>query len=611
MAVKPVIDIDINDEKFTAFIAKWDEYRASLHSMPAEWQAVNKRVGEFQKLQMAAGVDAGVALNAAMKMEGALKKVATVQERGAIATHRTALSFRDIGKHTRELAKHIGGITRDLAKWGALGAIGGGFGLDALGNSAMNQRSGARGMNVSIGQAASMKVNMSRFFNPDGVMQRVNDATHNYADYGYIAAMGLNPTALKQSGSFNSTLTIADRARSQFLKDHKNLNLAQAQGLTQFFSNSELMRMANTPQKSWDKSLNAARTDSHNLGLGQGVTSAWTQFSIQMRRAGTEIENTLIKGLVGLAPELEAISKSAVKFTDAFVKGGGMQKALIEFEGGLSTVAKFFASGKFQADAGKLATATGDAAREIAAIAKTLAPYAKLATEKTKAANGLNAVNKGASDAGKWVHDKATNAWHWVGNELGWEKPKNNPGNIRAPLNGFERYSTQAQGIRAMDKLLQTYPRNRHVDTLASIIPIWNGHGKNDPEYIANVSKWSGIAPDAKINMSDRATRARLIAAMSRMEGSDRVSATQAMAALRAKRPHLAGHPGDSPLEAHFRKIDPWAFAAQRGEAGNHLSKIEKHLRGMASRTTAPKANVTVSAPSGSHVAVSANNVAH
>jgi hypothetical protein len=609
MATKPIIEIDIEDAKFRDFIAKWDEYRESLHGMPAEWQALNKRVGEFQKLQMAAGVDAGVALDAAVKMESAYKKVATQQERSATATHKAATGFRAIEKHAKDLQKHIGGITMNLAKWSVLGAIGSGFGVGELASSAMNQRSNARGMNVSIGQAAAMKVNMSRFFDPEGLMGKVASATHNPNDYGAMAAMGLNPMALQSKGTFAASMQIANRARSTFIAEGKNLALAQAQGLTKFFTDGQLMRMANTPQKDWERAQSATVTDARQLGLGQGITSAWTRFLVQMRLAGNEIENTLIKGLAGLAPELEAISKGAVKFADAFVKDGGMKKALGEFESGLSTVAKFVESGQFQADARKLAVGTGQAAVEIAQIVRFLEPYAKFAASKTPtAAKKVEAAQGAVGKAiGHVTHGTAIGAGrHWFNNLMSnipggpTYRAWNNPLDLM-PGGKEQNFKSTSAGIRAGAALLASYPKAHGADTIASIIPIWNGHGKNDPAYIANVAHWSGIKPTTPLDMQNRRTMARLIAAMSRQEGTDRVTPQQVRAAL-------ARHLGAS---AHPATIAAASTSATPDRTERHLAAIERHLKGLASKSALPKANVAITNSTGAHVAVSANALAY
>ncbi len=100
------------------------------------------------------------------------------------------------------------------------------------------------------------------------------------------------------------------------------------------------------------------------------------------------------------------------------------------------------------------------------------------------------------------------------------------------PGGKLEHFGTTKQGIQAGAALLRQYPTKHQADTLASIIPIWNGHGKNDPEYIRRVSRWSGIKPDAPIDMSNKATMAKVIAAMSREEGTDVVTRQQATAAL-------------------------------------------------------------------------------
>ncbi|WP_287995809.1 hypothetical protein, partial [Acidiphilium sp.] len=107
----------------------------------------------------------------------------------------------------------------------------------------------------------------------------------------------------------------------------------------------------------------------------------------------------------------------------------------------------------------------------------------------------------------------------------------NNPLDLM-PGGKLEHFGTTKQGIQAGAALLRQYPTKRQADTLASIIPIWNGHGKNDPEYIRRVSRWSGIGANTPLDLNNKATMTSVIAAMSREEGTDVVSRAQATAAL-------------------------------------------------------------------------------
>jgi hypothetical protein len=99
----------------------------------------------------------------------------------------------------------------------------------------------------------------------------------------------------------------------------------------------------------------------------------------------------------------------------------------------------------------------------------------------------------------------------------------NNPGNLRRwgdnPINGgYAVFRSPAEGIAAMVKQLQLYG-GRGINTLDSIIGKWAPASENDTRsYVNDVSKQTGFAPNARLDMADAKTIAPLISAMIRHE---------------------------------------------------------------------------------------------
>ena len=96
-----------------------------------------------------------------------------------------------------------------------------------------------------------------------------------------------------------------------------------------------------------------------------------------------------------------------------------------------------------------------------------------------------------------------------------------NPGNIRNSKTkylgevrpsrdaAFKQFETMAWGYRAMFVLLHTYSRNGYRTP-----PVEN-HTEN---YIAHVSRWAEVFPDASLDTLDPAVMISVVGAMSRME---------------------------------------------------------------------------------------------
>ena len=105
-----------------------------------------------------------------------------------------------------------------------------------------------------------------------------------------------------------------------------------------------------------------------------------------------------------------------------------------------------------------------------------------------------------------------------------------NPGNIRQSKTkylgevrpsrdaAFKQFETMAWGYRAMFVLLHTYSRNG-CRTLRQMITRYAPPIENHTEsYIAHVSRWAEVFPDAPLDTLDPAVMISVVGAMSRME---------------------------------------------------------------------------------------------
>lgn len=117
----------------------------------------------------------------------------------------------------------------------------------------------------------------------------------------------------------------------------------------------------------------------------------------------------------------------------------------------------------------------------------------------------------------------------------------NNPGNIRksntawkgkisSTDNAFEQFSAYVWGIRAMIKNLQSYQRDRGLNTLTQLINTWAPAADNNDTsaYIRNVALSSGFSPTQSLNLSDKNTMRKLVRSMAVVEnGRDAITDPQ------------------------------------------------------------------------------------
>ncbi len=541
MSKKPVISIDVDDTAFKRFYDLFQKYEEKVTELPAEWKQVDEAIsgagrGFHRNAKQTQTMLAGMAAATATIAE-AINHANKAQRDFEATTKRSHSSMLKLGHAAKGVAGTVFGMGKWLMKWGTLGGatlgIGGSIGLDDLANAAMSRQRTARGLGMTPGQNAAFSTYFNQFGNTDGIAANVANARNNVSDRWIFSSLGIGNNALARDSNFQLDQTVMQRMQRvlQKLPRSEWANYAQAYGLTNLADLQTLRVLRHTSTGRMDAARAGATASVGALGFSPAVAREWTDLQIQMRKAGVQIETSLITGLHRLAPELTIISRDIAHWISAFATGPQMGKIVNEVENGLKVFAKFLASPEFGKDLHRLQSEIGTAASEIAAIAKGIYPYAKAAGwVAKKTVQGADAVGHAAGAAWHATEQGYRDVRHYLG--MG----NHNPGNIRH-RNQFgawelNRYPTEHAGMRAMANLLQSYPAKHHADTIASIIPIWNGHGANDPEYIRNVARWSGYRPNQPLDLSNRTVRDHLMAAMIRQEHSDKVTPAQVQASL-------------------------------------------------------------------------------
>lgn len=103
-----------------------------------------------------------------------------------------------------------------------------------------------------------------------------------------------------------------------------------------------------------------------------------------------------------------------------------------------------------------------------------------------------------------------------------------NVGNLRARGGGWRRFGSAREGLAAMAGQLLRYQsgrfnRNSRKRTLRQLINTYAPPNENKTsEYVQQVSAWTGLSPDAEIDLRDQATMAKVLKAMVRKENGSK-----------------------------------------------------------------------------------------
>ena len=91
---------------------------------------------------------------------------------------------------------------------------------------------------------------------------------------------------------------------------------------------------------------------------------------------------------------------------------------------------------------------------------------------------------------------------------------------------GFSQFESVGHGYRAADKLLDNYGKLHGISTLAGAIDRWAPPNENDTaKYIEDVASWTGLDPNAQLDLNDPTVRRSLLSAMTRKETGQIISA--------------------------------------------------------------------------------------
>ncbi|ELI8160598.1 hypothetical protein WFK62_02585 [Yersinia enterocolitica] len=575
MAAKSIIDIDVNDDKFQSFMEKFNEYQAALGDLPEAWRGVAHGIGDTEKETAKArselegvaksfsdGAAAILSINSGLdRLNDSLDK-ANKNQSGFNKNARAAKKFLSgATKDAKSLAGHIKDATTSLISWTSIlglfsGLIGAGglFGINRLASGAASQRFTALGLGTTSGGLDSSAINYQRALsNPTGTLGAIRDSQLDLSKRWQFQAMGINNPDQDPAKLLPQMIR---NARDIFVKNGSNLQGAEAHGLTNFFTLDDLNRFKNMSDAEIDSMEKRAAQDSKQLQLSDQIQKQWTDFNVQLQRSGYSIENSFIRGLAPLAPQLTRLSDSVSGMIDSFLKSPELGKWIDGLSQGIQKFGEYLASPSFRTDIDSFMKSIRDMGLTVDNVIRFL---------NGTTLNGWNdSVADSANSSAKWVKEKTGFDPQTVGPaikdlfSIGSKKIKdwysggsitpvdptpadvtakgrtiadrfNNPGNLRW-ADGYGTHNTKSgkfavfptldEGVLAATKQLQIYG-SKGINNVKDIVNKWAPSNENDTAaYIRHVVKSTKFSENEKLNLNDPAVLAKLISAMATKEGA-------------------------------------------------------------------------------------------
>lgn len=421
MAAKSVVEIDVQDEKFQAFLEKFNDYQKALEGLPEQWRGAAQGIGDSAKQTekvlgsteaITQAFNDGVAAIASVndgldRLNGNLEKANKTQSEFNKKNQRASTFLGKASKDAKELAGHIKNATTSLLSWGTvlglfsgLAGVGGLWGINRLAGSASAQRFTAMGLGTTAGGLNSSAVNYQKALgNPVGTLGAIRDSQLDLSKRWQFKAMGIdNP----DQDPAKLLPQMIKSARDIFVRNGSSQQGAEAYGLTNYFTLDDLNRFKKMSDAEIDAMTKQAQKDTQRLQLTDQQLKQWQDFNIQLDRSKVGIENTFIRGLAPLTPSLTKLSDAVDGALDELLKSPELGIWIDGVSDGLKSFAGYISSGDLRKDFDSFMTSI----QEMGVTVDNVVKFLKGET---------------INDWMKTSEDSANSSAQWVKDKTGWD----------------------------------------------------------------------------------------------------------------------------------------------------------------------------------------------
>ncbi|HBX7652414.1 TPA: lytic transglycosylase domain-containing protein [Klebsiella pneumoniae] len=369
MVAKSIVDIDVNDDKFVAFMERFREYQSALDDLPEAWRVAAVGIGESSKQTEKAkgeakelGAEFNAVAEAILTINSGIDRLNTNLEDSKKKqdefnkSTRSAKGFlSDATKDAKSLAGHIKEATASLLSWGGIVGIftgvlgvGGLFGINRLAATTGAQRFTSLGLGTSIGALDSTAINYQKALgNPAGTLGAIRDSQMDLSKRWTFQAMGINNPDQDPAKLLPQMIR---NARDIFVQNGSTLQGAQAHGLTNFFTLDDLNRFKNMSDEEITAMEKRAQQDARMLQITDQQARQWQDFNVQLDYSSQSIRNTFVRGLGPLTPQLSKLSDALSGAIDTVLKSPELGKWIDALAGGIERFGNYLASPAFTSD---------------------------------------------------------------------------------------------------------------------------------------------------------------------------------------------------------------------------------------------------------------------
>jgi len=349
VAVKSVIDIDVNDAHFKRFTELFNKYRDAVAKQPEAW----KKVGASTKSTSTNFETMAAAMMAQSHMA---KEVGRSSDQSNKTLTRQQGLWNTIHRSTTGVFKNVTGIAKLLTEMGiglGLGALGFGigslFGLMSLAKSTTGQRTKANSLGIPMGYAEAFgKFQGGNLSNPMGMLQGAVKAKFPGQESSLATMLGVNPmlgNAYQLSDQILLGLRRKLKTRSPQFLEKSIPNQLAAWGL----SLGDLMNIQAEPKGWFQKEIREGTLAAPQLGVSKEAGVRYQEFGAKVSTSWdamvTDIKNSLIPLLGPIQNLMSTVSKDFGFLTNG--KNSVAKKGIGDLANVLTKFSTYVGSGGF------------------------------------------------------------------------------------------------------------------------------------------------------------------------------------------------------------------------------------------------------------------------
>jgi Transglycosylase-like domain len=357
MALRSLLQIDVNDDQFKTFHQAFSKYQAELSKLPAGWQSTNAAVAET-----AVTMEGLTALMLAQNEH--MASLLKAQGAFGAATRSSVHYMGSLQRAAHGVAHAIGTATRELLKWGSITSavsgvlgLGGLWGLEDLASVATSGRRQAMGLGTSYGGPQAFGVEYSPLLSdPNALLNSILTARTDprSAQFRAMLALGYSPGGLAGTDTTMLAAGAVDRIQKwaqQFRNNPLMLGpMSEATGISSLVDRQTLVGLASRNPVEVAEAQERLRRLWQQAQVQDKLLKQWQDLNVTLGESRLKIESAFIVGLTDLAGPLKHLSVAFGDAVAAFLHSAAFKKWIDLAAGALERFAKYMSDPQFEMD---------------------------------------------------------------------------------------------------------------------------------------------------------------------------------------------------------------------------------------------------------------------